>query len=222
MSIDIKASVRNFISLSLIFAGAGTLSWQRGWIFVTLSVFYILFNYFLLLKRNPDLIKHRRNPETFNSRKFDRVILPIYIFNQFAIFHFAAGLSYRYGAIDIPENYIAFGIVIYLTGMIPISWSMAANRFLEVTVRIQYDKNHEVVSSGPYGFIRHPMYLGLIILCLADPFILGSSYLFILSLISCLLLVLRTYLEDKTLLAELKGYDDYASKVRYRLLPFIF
>ena len=87
-------------------------------------------------------------------------------------------------------------------------------------VRLQTDRNHRVATSGPYKFIRHPGYVGYIIMSFATPLALGSLWSPCFSAIITILFIIRTYLEDKTLRKELKGYVEYSELVRHRLIPF--
>jgi len=89
-------------------------------------------------------------------------------------------------------------------------------------VRIQTERGHTVVSGGPYRFVRHPAYLGVILLVLSSPIMLGSSWALIPGVICAVLMIVRTALEDKTLQAELPGYVDYTQQTRYRLLPGVW
>jgi len=89
-------------------------------------------------------------------------------------------------------------------------------------VRLQTDRNHRVATSGPYKFVRHPGYVGYIIIFLAIPLALGSLWTLNFSVIITILLIIRTYLEDKTLKKELKGYTEYSELVKYKLIPFIW
>jgi protein-S-isoprenylcysteine O-methyltransferase Ste14 len=99
---------------------------------------------------------------------------------------------------------------------------MVANRYFSGIVRIQTDRGHQVVSAGPYRFVRHPGYVGGILASFAMPLALGSVVALIPAVISVALTVVRTALEDKTLQAELPGYADYAQRVRHRLLPGVW
>jgi protein-S-isoprenylcysteine O-methyltransferase Ste14 len=99
---------------------------------------------------------------------------------------------------------------------------MACNAFFAEGVRIQTERGHTVTSGGPYRYVRHPGYVGSILSQVATPFLLGSPWALIPSLASGALFVLRTYLEDKTLQAELPGYHEYAQKTRYRLLSGVW
>ncbi|UCF44662.1 MAG: isoprenylcysteine carboxylmethyltransferase family protein, partial [Candidatus Bathyarchaeota archaeon] len=94
--------------------------------------------------------------------------------------------------------------------------------YFEQTVRVQKDRGHRVISGGPYQIVRHPGYLGGILYALSFPLIIGSIYTFIPAGIYVLLMVTRTLLEDRTLQRGLCGYKEYAKKVRYRLLPWLW
>ena len=101
-------------------------------------------------------------------------------------------------------------------------WAMASNAYFSEGVRIQEERGHEVVTDGPYRYVRHPGYSGAILSQLSTPLLLGSSWAIIPSLLSGGFYMLRTYLEDKTLVLELPGYHDYVEKTRYRLLPWVW
>jgi protein-S-isoprenylcysteine O-methyltransferase Ste14 len=101
-------------------------------------------------------------------------------------------------------------------------WALSSNAFFVATVRIQADRGQTVVSGGPYRYVRHPGYLGSILLHLGVPFLLGSLWALIPGFVAVLVMVVRTALEDRTLRAELSGYEEYAERVRYRLLPGVW
>ena len=102
------------------------------------------------------------------------------------------------------------------------TWATAANAFFSRIVRLQLDRGQTVVSSGPYRYLRHPAYLGAIAYNLAVGILLASWPAAAVGLAGALLLVVRTALEDRLLRAELPGYEDYARRVRYRLLPGVW
>jgi protein-S-isoprenylcysteine O-methyltransferase Ste14 len=96
---------------------------------------------------------------------------------------------------------------------------MASNRFFATTVRIQQERGHQVVATGPYRYVRHPGYAGSILYTLAIPIVLGSWWTFIPAALTVVLLVLRTGLEDRTLQADLPDYKNYSKRTSYRLFP---
>ena len=101
-------------------------------------------------------------------------------------------------------------------------WAMLSNPFLSTIVRIQDDRGHRVATTGPYRFVRHPMYVGVIVLWLSTALILGSWWALVPGLLIAVIFVIRTALEDRMLHAELPGYADYAKQVRYRLVPGVW
>jgi protein-S-isoprenylcysteine O-methyltransferase Ste14 len=101
-------------------------------------------------------------------------------------------------------------------------WAMVSNAYFVATVRIQTDRRHAVASNGPYRYIRHPGYLGAILLHWGVPFILNSLWAIIPAVMITLVLIVRTILEDKTLRAELPGYKEYTERVRYKLVPGVW
>ena len=134
-----------------------------------------------------------------------------------------AGLDvgrYRWSSLGV--YHALFGLVLMAASSILINWAMIENPYFEPTVRIQEDRGHRVVSTGPYGIVRHPGYLSGILWMLAVPLIVGSLYAFVPVALYSALMILRTHLEDRTLHEELVGYTDYAEKVRYKLFPGVW
>ena len=103
-----------------------------------------------------------------------------------------------------------------------LGWVMRENTYLSKVVKIDEERGHQVVTTGPYALVRHPMYTVIIVLLFAMPVALGSRYALILSVFLTLLLIIRTYFEDRTLYTELDGYPEYAKNTRYRLIPWIW
>jgi protein-S-isoprenylcysteine O-methyltransferase Ste14 len=102
------------------------------------------------------------------------------------------------------------------------SWAVVSNKFFSDVIRIQTDRGHTVISDGPYRFMRHPGYVGMILYSLAAPFLLDSPWALIPGGLTVLLVIVRTVVEDRTLLEQLDGYQEYAGRVRYRLLPGVW
>ena len=153
----------------------------------------------------------------------DRVIVPVVAIVLPLLSVVLAGLDHRYGWTDdfsMPAIVIALAVMI--TGGALTMWAMHVNRFFSSHVRIQSDRGHHAVTSGPYRWIRHPGYTGSIMFNVAAPVLLGSFPALGAGIIFALLMAIRTALEDKTLHNELPGYDEYAIKTRWRLLPFIW
>jgi protein-S-isoprenylcysteine O-methyltransferase Ste14 len=170
---------------------------------------------------NPALADERSSLGA-NTKRWDVVIMGFYALlaiAQFPVIGFDAG---RFHASSVPPVLRIVMVVIFLGGEALPAWTSYVNPYLSGLVRIQADRGHHVIDSGPYRFIRHPMYLGMIALNIAMPLLLGSYWALIVSALIVVVLVIRTALEDRTLHAELPGYPEYAARVRCRLLPGIW
>ena len=114
------------------------------------------------------------------------------------------------------------GIALLLVSYVFVLWAMATNRFFSGVMRIQRERGHSVVTSGPYAIVRHPGYAGSVLSCLGAPMMLGSPWAEVPAALTVVAIVVRTALEDRTLRAQLPGYVAYARKVRYRLIPGVW
>ncbi|MEN8098474.1 MAG: isoprenylcysteine carboxylmethyltransferase family protein, partial [Chloroflexota bacterium] len=114
------------------------------------------------------------------------------------------------------------GWIVVVFGLLLSTWAMLANKFFSAVVRVQLDRDHYVVDTGPYRIVRHPGYAGALLSSIALPLALDSIWAEIPTLIFVVVYVLRTYLEDKTLIDELDGYCEYSVVTRYRLFPGIW
>jgi protein-S-isoprenylcysteine O-methyltransferase Ste14 len=114
------------------------------------------------------------------------------------------------------------GIGLFAVSAILIAWVMMRNPHAETSVRIQTERRHTVVSLGPYSYVRHPMYAGLIFLYASQALILGSMWALAIAALIAVLFLWRTAMEDRTLRQELPGYEQYTSATRYRLMPGIW
>jgi protein-S-isoprenylcysteine O-methyltransferase Ste14 len=134
-----------------------------------------------------------------------------------------AGLDagrFRWSSVPLPVEALGwFGQVVAVSAML---WAGATNTYLSRFARIQDDRGHTVVTSGPYGYVRHPMYAGVIVLFLCIPLVLGSWLALLPGAANAVLMVIRARQEDRMLRAELGGYEAYAHRVRYRLLPGVW
>jgi protein-S-isoprenylcysteine O-methyltransferase Ste14 len=202
----------------VLFVPAGHLDWIAGWLYLVLMVATFVANYAYLQRTNPELIKHRMRLGK-GTKAWDVVWMCLFTPLFLSIFIVAGFDAVRYGWSGMPEGCWSIGLLLYLPGTVLLGWSMGVNPFFEKTVRIQTERGHHVIDTGPYRFVRHPGYLGFLGWLLATPLLLCSWWAFIPALLSAATLVVRTALEDRTLRRELKGYAEYAGRVRFRLFP---
>jgi protein-S-isoprenylcysteine O-methyltransferase Ste14 len=157
------------------------------------------------------------------TRKWDKIVSGLYALAMYFALPLVAGLDVRFGwARDISVAWHVAGAVVFAVGLELSAWAMIANAYFSTAVRIQSDRGHTVCSTGPYRFVRHPGYVGFILQSISVPFLLGSLWALIPGITATVLMIIRTSLEDRTLQAELPGYQDYVQKVRYRLVPGIW
>ncbi len=205
-----------------ILLAAGRLAWTWAWVYVALYVLTVAANALILLPRHPELIAERAEVKA-GAKDWDRVLAPLVSAVGPLAMLLTAGLDERFGWSVEPGPLLhAAGAILVAAGYALFSWGMASNRFFSGVVRIQSERGHEVASAGPYGYVRHPGYAGMIMFTLGTPLLLGSHWALAPAGATVLLMVLRTSLEDATLRRELPGYEDYASRVRYRLLPGVW
>ncbi|MBA7500155.1 hypothetical protein ES704_03148 [subsurface metagenome] len=203
---------------TILFISAWSVKWYWAWFFLTLGVIILLINLFVI----PVELMEERGKKKENVKKWDKILTSINIIPMLGIY-IVSGLDYRFGW-SINSNILIHitGLVFYFLGSMLFTWSMLSNKYFSTMVRIQIERGHEVAISGPYKYIRHPGYVGFIVMVLATPISLGTLYALLMSGITTILFIIRTSLEDKTLKNELDGYLEYSNKVKYKLIPFIW
>lgn len=205
--------------IAALFWLAGGPGWWPGWAYVGLLTLGQSVVALLLRRRDPELLERRASVGE-GTEKWDQVVLGLFGLTYLAVvvmgavdggrFHWAPMASWLWGV----------GAVLYVLGTALVTWAMLVNTHFEKTVRIQRDRGHEVIDSGPYRFVRHPGYVGAALAFpLATPFLLGSAWAFVPAAASVASLVVRTALEDRTLARELEGYAAYTRRTRFRLVP---
>jgi len=209
-----------FMFSLILFIAAGTIRWLRGWIWVILTLFLETGTLITLAKRAPETLKQRGTWHA-GVKAFDKVFIVCWLALAF-ITPVVAGLDKRLDWSYMPMFTLYCGVVLVTLVWPLATWAMVENEYFEQLVRIQTDRAHHVVTSGPYKIVRHPGYAGSIIGTFCTPLILGTWWTFIPAGIIVLLFIIRTALEDKTLRRELEGYESYAQQTRYRLLPGIW
>lgn len=215
----IKQTVHLIIMGLLLFSSAQTIRWHSAWFYLSLSACLTVANATVMCT---DLMVERSKFQ-ISTRKWDKWLYAlIYFWGPIAIL-VTAGLEHRISSrslIPIWLQLIAFLIILF--GGLLITWTFSVNPFYTSTMRIQYEREHRLISHGPYKVVRHPGYLGSIIVTLATPVALGSLYALILSFGVILGIILRTYIEDMLLTRQFKGYYNYTKMVRFKLIPRIW
>ncbi len=208
----------------LLFSAAGRLDLPRAWLFLALSLVWMVANAGLVAATNPNLLNQRGLwKKKKDTKPWDRKLVGLFGIFGFYLLPIVAGLDVgRYGWSNLGAWATILGTLLFSLGWLLITWAMLVNTHFEVTIRIQTDRGHRVITTGPYAVIRHPGYLGAALWALGSPLVLGSLFGLIPAGVTLLILVIRTAREDRTLQAELPGYADYAKRVKSRLLPGIW
>ena len=204
---------------------AGTWQWWEAWIVVGLwTVFGVVMTHYLL-RHDPALLAERMKllPLQKKQKVWDKVLMLLFSITGIGLYLIPGFDVVRYEWTEpLPLWMKIFAMLIHLPSFLFLGWVMRENTYLSQVVKIDEDRGHQVVTTGPYALVRHPMYTVVIVLLFAIPVALGSRYGLILAAFLTLLLIIRTYFEDRTLHAELEGYPEYARQTQYRLIPEIW
>jgi protein-S-isoprenylcysteine O-methyltransferase Ste14 len=212
-----------FVQVTLLFISAGHMNISQAWFYLVVSFVGMFGGIMLVYKVNPELLNQRGQWEKKKDTKpWDKVLLIVYGITGFYILPVIIGLDARFQWSYLGIHFTIAGIVLFLIGSILLHWAMIVNTHFETSVRIQNDRGHKVITTGPYKIVRHPGYVGAILWAVATPLIIGSLVGLIPAGIAGFLLLIRTSLEDKTLHSKLNGYVEYAERVKYRLFPGIW
>jgi protein-S-isoprenylcysteine O-methyltransferase Ste14 len=198
----------------------GGIGWRHGWLFIAVFVLEVNLGALYLWRVNPEIFVARSKIHS-GTKPWDKVALFLLFPSFMAIFP-VAGLDSRFQWSSAPAWLIVLGYVLLTVGMLGSVWVEAVNRFAEPSVRIQTERGHTVVDTGPYRLVRHPMYVSAFLLFFGFALALGSFWALVPAAVASLVLIVRTTLEDRMLQNELAGYKQYAQRVRYRLLPRVW
>ena len=212
-----------FIPLILLVCG-GDLGWWQGWVYLVLLFASGIGGRFLAEKRHPGILVERATSEkTLNAKPWDKLLSPLMAVSLTFPLVIVAGLDHRYGWTPLFSTGLnILGLVIIALGYAFAASALIENRFFSSTVHIQTDRGHSVCDSGPYRIVRHPGYAGNLLALPGMVLAFGSMWILIPAVAALVIAVIRTALEDRTLQEELPGYRDYAQRVRYRLVPWVY
>jgi protein-S-isoprenylcysteine O-methyltransferase Ste14 len=207
---------------ALLFLPAGTLHWPAAWVFLATVGVLGLAGGLWLAKTDPALLAERLRPtmqrdQPVADKKF------MLAFGAVALIWFIAiGIDRRMHPSEVPVPLQALGWTMLVLSCAFMMWVMRENSFAAPVIKLQTERGHRVVSTGPYAWVRHPMYSAIVVFFVGMPLLLGSWWGVALSPLFIVLYAVRTGIEERTLRAGLPGYADYAARVRYRLLPGVW
>jgi protein-S-isoprenylcysteine O-methyltransferase Ste14 len=226
-----KSAVRVYVMLLLVLVFipllpmtiTGRWNWWEAWVMAAVYVLTFIIGRVIAAKKTPDILMERANYSGHdNTQPWDKWLSPVVAFGSVFIL-LAAGLDALFHWLpDFSLGLELLGLTLIVLGYGLGSYGLIENAFFSGTVRLQPERGHTVISSGPYAWVRHPGYLGSLIANIGIPLLLDSAWAFIPVIVIAFFFILRTHLEDRFLRANLPGYSEYAKKVRYRLLPGIW
>ena len=226
MTLAMKALVwvvTSFLVMALaLFLPAGTIAWPAGWIFLILLYGFLLVGIWMLLKSNPGLLQERLSLSQPNQKAWDRVFLLLFRLFFLAWLVLMPLDAVRFHWSQVPLVLQVVGAMALVGSFLLISLTFRENAFLSPTVRIQGERGQMVISTGPYQYVRHPLYAGGLLLFLGTSLLLGSWYGLLLVLVMIPGGAVRAVLEERVLREELPGYDAYMAQVKYRLIPYVW
>lgn len=227
MTVNIKMLVGQLVYLFLFFAlplflAAGTIAWLAGWIYLVLFFSFTFALTFWLLRYNPDLLKERMTMGRSDQKAWDKVGMAL-LFVVFLAWLVLMPLdAVRFHWSYVPVWLQGVGAIVLVCSFYLFFATFRENSYLSPMVRIQEDRGQMVVSTGPYHYVRHPMYAAALIFLLGTALLLGSGLGLLWVLILGGMIAGRAVLEERTLRQELQGYDAYMAQVKYRLIPHVW
>lgn len=202
---------------AMLFLPAGTLAYEKGWLFMGMLFVPMLIAGFVMLFKAPELLARRLDAKEKQAGQKGVVAASGLMFTVGFV---VAGLDHRFGWSEMPLSVTVAASVLFLAAYGLYAEVLRENAYLSRTIKVE--EGQTVISTGLYGIVRHPMYMATILLFLMMPLVLGSWYAFIIFLIYPVLIVIRLKGEEALLVRELPGYADYRQKVRYRIIPFVW
>ena len=211
------------VMMSIFYVSAGRTDIPRSYLFIVVTFIHFIGSNLALYRYDPELLIQRLKIRRKGSKTWDEILMRVSNLTALLVMPIIAGLDIgRYHWSSLGIEYAVLGIVLAAVSSVMLNWAMIVNPYFEPTVRIQKEREHHVIFTGPYAIVRHPGYLAGILWLAATPLILGSLYAVAAFALYAILMSLRTFLEDNTLQKELPGYKEYTERVRYKLIPWIW
>jgi protein-S-isoprenylcysteine O-methyltransferase Ste14 len=206
--------------IALIFGPAGTFHYWQGWLFLAVfSASTMAFTIYLALYDKPLLERRLAAGPRHEKERSQKIIVSLILIAFFALIVLPA-LDHRYGWSPVPPSVTIAGDVLIVLSFLFIFWVIKVNSYAASNVRVE--KSQTVIDTGPYAYVRHPMYAGAIWLLFGIPLALGAWWWTLLTIPCFVVLVWRLLDEEKILRRDLRGYTEYTHRVRYRLIPYLW
>ena len=207
-----------------LFTLAGKVNILGFWIYIAIAIVHQVISLLIIVPKYPEYVAldNARKARHTNEKGWDKIVLWALAGSTFLMYGLAA-LDLGHLHVDELSLWFAIpGVVLYIISSTLNQWAMVHNPHFERVVRIQHEREHRVVKTGPYSYVRHPGYLGSMLFYVAFPLISGSVLALCGGTLGIMGILVRTSLEDRTLREELVGYAEYAQEVRYRVMPYVW
>jgi len=205
---------------AILFISAGSLSFWQAWLYLAVFGFSTLFVTLYLMKYDQKLLESRvaagPSAETEKTQKVIQSLASL----LFMLVFIVAGVDYRFHWSNVPPIVSIIADVFVAIGFYIVFLTFKANSYTSAVIEVKQDQ--QVISTGPYGIVRHPMYMGASLLLIFTPLALGSWVAFPFPLLLIVTIAFRAIEEEKFLVTNLNGYSDYRQKVRYRIIPYVW
>jgi len=205
-----------------LFIPAGTLRWTAGWVFFGSFFLFFVGVSIWLYSYNPSLAIERMRLGGSNQQGWDRILFPFMFTSPLAWLVLSSLDAARFHWSHVPSWVEVIGGLLMLISFYLFFLTFRENSYLSPTARVQKDRGQKVISTGPYAYIRHPMYFAFIPFMVGTPLMLGSWFGAAFGVVFMILPARRALLEERMLLKNLDGYEQYMKKVKYRLIPYVW
>ncbi len=220
--ITLQMSIVAVVFGLVLFGSAGTIYWPAGWVFLGMFLTYAGLLFRWLYKNNPGLLRERMHLGTSDQQGSDKILFPFLNLLLLAWLMFDALDARRFHWSSVPFDVQLAGGGILLGSFYLLFLTFRANSYLSPVVRFQADRSHAVVTTGPYHYVRHPMYSAILLLEVGTSLLLGSAYGLLWAVACMFVLRQRAVMEERLLTTKLPEYADYKERVRRRLIPFVW
>jgi protein-S-isoprenylcysteine O-methyltransferase Ste14 len=207
--------------ITLVFLPVGRLDWKPGWIFIAFLVAAFGTSFLILARVNPSIYRARSRFQP-GTKRWDLILVPLIFAAMITEVPLAAFDAGRMAWSSMPMAFVILGYALLGTGIALNTWAQAVNPFFEPGVRVQRERGQQFISKGPYAIVRHPGYVGALMIFAGMALSLASWWALIPAVLASLILIVRTKWEDDLLRTELEGYSEYAKRTRYRLFPHLW
>ncbi|MBR0874520.1 isoprenylcysteine carboxylmethyltransferase family protein [Bradyrhizobium tropiciagri] len=204
---------------ALLFAAAGTTDWPGAWAYLITSAVLGPVCGLWLAKVDPALLAERMRFTAREGQPTEDKYFMLAIMTLIVLWLVVMGLDRRFTGAGAGVTLMVLGLVLYLISTVLILWVFRTNSFAAPVVKVQAERDHQVISTGPYALVRHPMYTSIMLFFIGVPLSLGSWWGLAFVPLFFAMFAFRTRIEERTLVAGLQGYADYRARVRYRLVP---